>query len=140
MNKILLVLSIALLSGCSTEMVPPSKAKLAPANQLYKFQETNPNDGVLTVVRDSGFISAGCAASLYINGEKAAILNQKEKAIFHLPPGEWAVGATFDGKGMCNSGIERQERYINIKTDDSKTVRIYIDNDANVDIKPTTVQ
>ncbi len=73
MNKILLVLSIALLSGCSTEVVPPSKAKLAPANQLYKFQETNPNDGVLTVVRDSGFISAGCAASLYINGGLAPI-------------------------------------------------------------------
>ena len=126
MNKILLVLSIALLSGCSTEVVPPTKAKLAPANQVYKFQETNQNDGVLTVVRDSGFISA--------------IVNQKEKAIFHLPPGEWAVGAAFDGKGMCNSGIERQERYINIRSGDRKTVRIYIDNDANVDIKPTTVQ
>ena len=78
MNKILLVLSIALLSGCSTEVVPPTKAKLAPANQVYKFQETNQNDGVLTVVRDSGFISARLFfICLQVNGRSELHLMEK---------------------------------------------------------------
>ncbi|AGO56556.1 hypothetical protein SOD_c35980 [Serratia plymuthica 4Rx13] len=140
MRKLLYIIAVTtVLSGCSTSAVPPSKAIQAPPDRIFKYQKNESGYSRLTVVRDSGLISGGCYATVYINSVPVAKLNPKEKASFYLPNGEWIVGAAIEGKGLCGSGGERQERYISIKNMDDKVVRVFSDESGNIDIRPTTI-
>ncbi|EFB4108331.1 hypothetical protein C0X82_000856 [Escherichia coli O53] len=139
MNKMLLGALIILLSGCATTVVPPSAAISAPSDRVYKFQSYIDNSGKLIVVRDQGMVGGGCYATIYINGERVAKLDTKEKATFNIPVGEWAVGTNLEGKGLCDYSGERQERFITIKANETKAVRIFTDGDGNMDIRPTTL-
>ena len=82
MKKIALALAIVTVTGCSTTVVPPSQAISASKEHVFKYQENEGNNGSLTIVRDSGFVGAGCNATVYLNGERVAKLDPKEKATF----------------------------------------------------------
>ena len=91
--KLLFISVVALcLAGCATEAVLPSQAKQAPKERLLKFQSPGVGEQAkLIVVRDKGFLGSGCFVGVYLNQEKAAILDPGEKAEFYLKPGEWNV-------------------------------------------------
>lgn len=139
MKKSALIIMALLISGCSTTVVAPNEAIKAPQDRAFKYQLQSDNDSSLTVVRDGGMIGAGCFATVYINGERVAKLNPKEKATFYLPAGEWAVGSNVEGKGLCAYSGERQERYISLKQGEHKAVRVFTGDDGVMDIRPTTL-
>lgn len=139
MKKSALLTMALLISGCSTTVVAPNQAIKAPQDRAFKYQLQSGNYSSLTVVRDSGMIGAGCFATVYINGERVAKLNPKEKATFYLPTGEWAVGSNVEGKGLCSYSGERQERYVSLKQGEHKAVRIFTGQDGAMDIRPTTL-
>jgi hypothetical protein len=136
-----LYLSVALfgLIGCSSTVVPPSQAKWAPAERIFKFQDSTQNKPNLIVIRDSGFGGAGCFASVYIDGVVAAKLDPGEKAIFYVDSGDRAVGAGLEGRGLCGASGERQERYITLKPNEHKYLRVFTSADGDMDIRPTTL-
>ncbi|MEL4014398.1 hypothetical protein [Dryocola clanedunensis] len=140
MKKLLLALAIIGLSGCATEVVPPSKAIKAPSERIYKYQSEEKGNTSLTVIRDSGFTGGGCFASIYIDGDLVAKLNTSEKATFYLNSGDRAVGAVLDGKGLCGANGERQERYISLNPQEHKYVRVFISSGGDMDIRPTTLK
>lgn len=141
MRKIILAIAAtAILSGCSTEIVPVSQAIKAPSERIFKYQNPAKGDAVITVVRDSGFVGGGCFMTVFLNGERAAQLDTKEKVTFYVNSGAWVVGAAHEGKALCSTGKERQEREFTIKPNEDKTLRVFTDNNGNVDIKPTTVK
>lgn len=139
MKKEILLLSAIALSGCATTVVPPSQAIPAPHDRVFKYQNKSDADGTLTIVRDKGFTGGGCFATVYINGDRVAKLDTKEKATLYLPVGEIAVGANLEGSGLCGFSGARQERYITLTKGESKSVRIFTDSDGNMDIRPTTI-
>lgn len=139
MKKIFLLLAIVAITGCATTVVPPTKATPAPKDRIFKYQTSSDNTGSLTIIRDSGFGGAGCYATVYLNGERVAKLDPKEKATFYLSEGEWAVGANLEGKGLCGINPERQERFFNIKDGERKAVRVFTDANGDMDIRPTTI-
>lgn len=139
MKRIFLLVAFLGLSGCATTAVDPSKATQAPYERLLRYQKASDKDGRLTVVRDAGMGGSGCYATLYVNGARAARLNTKEKATFYLPAGEWIIGANLEGRGLCSISNDRQERFITLKPEEHKTVRIFTDRNGNMDIKPTTL-
>lgn len=135
MKKIITALLTIGLIGCSTEPVKPQNAKeVQPATQFLQKPKTT---GV-TIVRDKGFISGGCAITSYINGERLAELQTGEKVTAYLPAGEVNVGAGFAGRGLC-SGSPKKEREFIIKDNQPRTLRIFIDQSGNVDILPMTI-
>ncbi|MFI8028736.1 membrane lipoprotein lipid attachment site-containing protein [Serratia marcescens] len=141
MRKIILAIATtAILSGCSTDVVPLSQAINAPSERVFKYQDTAKTNALITVVRDSGFGGSGCLTTVFINGERAARLDPKEKVTFHINSGEWVIGAAYEGKALCSSGKERQERDFNISPGEEKVLRVYTDSNGNVDIKPTTIR
>lgn len=75
-------MAIVTVTGCSTTVVPPSQAISASKEHVFKYQENEGNNGSLTIVRDSGFVGAGCYATVYLNGERVAKLDPKEKRHF----------------------------------------------------------
>ncbi|PKE30945.1 hypothetical protein CWS43_09700 [Rahnella sp. AA] len=127
------------LVGCSTSAVPLNDAKQVSVERTFKYQTAHDGDAKLIVIRDSGIVGSGCYAAVYINGEKAALLNSSEKATFYLNGGEYDVGAAFDGAALCSMSKDRQERTVVLKANKTKVVRVFSDGNANLDIKPTTL-
>ncbi|QMV54071.1 hypothetical protein [Ewingella americana] len=124
------------LAGCATEAVLPSKAKVAPPERIYLFQnKTSEQNSKLIVVRDSGYLGSGCYTGVYINGQRAAILDPAEKASFYLKPGEVSVGVKGEGK-VCVSDAVASMRDFNLTPNGEKAVRLFADPSGNVDIKP----
>ncbi|MBN5294396.1 hypothetical protein JY477_00725 [Serratia marcescens] len=141
MKKIaVLVTAVGLLIGCSTNAVPPNQAIDASPNRIFGHQGKTDEMAQLLVVRDSGMVGGGCYTAVFIDGGRVALLNAKEKATFYISPGEHIIGASFEGAGLCSMGKERQERDFTFDKGKVRVLRIYIDADANIDIKPTTLQ
>ncbi|PKH18310.1 hypothetical protein CIG19_21185 [Enterobacterales bacterium CwR94] len=134
MKRTLLAIFALALSGCSTTPVSVNMAKEVNASPTFKMV----NGGVpLTIVRDRGFVAGGCAITAFINGEKVASLETGQKVTVYISPGDITVGAGFIGAGLC-SGPPKRERDFTVKIQTPKTLRIFLDQSANVDILPTT--
>ncbi|MGA9618981.1 MAG: lipoprotein [Serratia proteamaculans] len=141
MRKVILAIAAtAILSGCATDIVPVSQAIKAPPERIFKYQNTSKSDAAITVIRDSGLGGSGCFITVFINGERSARLDPKEKVTFHINSGAWIIGAAHEGRALCSVGKERQEREFTINPGEDKILRVYTDNNGNIDIKPTTIK
>ncbi len=85
-------------------------------------------------------VGGGCYITVFLNGARVAKLDTKEKTTFYINSGSWIVGAGHEGKGLCSGGKERQEREFIVKPGEDKYLRVFTDNNGNVDIKSTTIQ
>ncbi|HDT6082291.1 TPA: hypothetical protein QHB98_001812 [Citrobacter braakii] len=136
MKKSLLALSLLIMAGCSTTPVLPHEAK--NVSPIIKYQQ---RQGLVpvTIIRDKGIIASACEITIYINGDQVANLDTSEKVVAYVNAGNIIVGAGFIGSGLC-SGPERKERYFNINDKEPLTLRVFTDQNANVDILPTTIK
>ncbi|EGB9975587.1 hypothetical protein PYS81_004206 [Salmonella enterica] len=133
----LITIPVLLLSACSSRPVSVADAKPAPQARVFKYQTSAPT--TLVVMRDKGMIGAGCDASIFINGETVAKLETGEKATFHLDAGQWIVGASLEGTGLCALNPARQERETITKAGEPKVFRVFTSNAGDIDILPTTL-
>ncbi|ASB76796.1 TPA: hypothetical protein ACG0AS_003011 [Enterobacter hormaechei subsp. hoffmannii] len=133
----LITIPVLLLSACSSRPVSVADAKPAPQARVFKYQTSAPT--TLVVMRDKGMIGAGCDASIFINGETVAKLETGEKATFHLDAGQWIVGASLEGTGLCALNPARQERETITKAGETKVFRVFTSNAGDIDILPTTL-
>ncbi|WP_417635539.1 hypothetical protein [Citrobacter freundii] len=133
----LITIPVLLLSACSSRPVSVTDAKPAPQARVFKYQTSAPT--TLVVMRDKGMIGAGCDASIFINGETVAKLETGEKATFHLDAGQWIVGASLEGTGLCALNPARQERETITKAGETKVFRVFTSNAGDIDILPTTL-
>ena len=90
------------LGGCATSPIQVSEARHVPASEMYAIKSQDVQDpGRLTILRDDGFVGAGCAAVFYIDGQRAAKIGPGQKASFILPAGEVSLGAGLAESGLC---------------------------------------
>ena len=139
MNKLIITLTCICLAGCATEAVLPSVATPAPKERVLKYQMKHEDYATLIVVRDKGYLGSGCFTGVYLNNVKSAILDPGEKAIFHIPAGEWSVAIKGEGK-LCISDDIPVGNYFNLKPKEIKAVRLFADPSGNVDVKPLPLQ
>lgn len=132
-------LALVLLVGCATSPVPNAQAVSAPADRVLTHQDDLPGAGKITVIRDSGFLGSGCYATIFLNGDRAAKLDPKEKATFILPPGEWVVGAALEGSGLCGANEKRTEAETILKQGQEKYFRVFSAPEAGLDVRPTSL-
>lgn len=133
------VLALMVLAGCATSPVPSAQAINAPVDRLLAHQAVLPNSGKITVIRDSGFLGSGCYATIFLNGDRAAKLDPKEKATFILPPGEWVVGAALEGNGLCGGNEKRTETETILQQGQEKYFRVFSAPEAGLDVRPTSL-
>ena len=138
MKKIILALCIIATSGCATSAISPDKASPVPSSRVFAFQNSNEHNPVLTVVRDTGMLGSGCFYGLYVNGERAALLNTGERVDLHLKPGEWNIGFKGEGK-VCISDDSLSEKEISLSASQHKAVRLFADLGGNLEIKAVTL-
>jgi len=139
MRAALIILAVTALAGCATSPVPIAQAISAPADRLLAHQEALPSSGKITLIRDSGFLGSGCYATIFLNGDRAAKLDPKERATFILPPGEWVVGAALEGGGLCGASEKRTETETILKQGQEKHFRVFSAPDAGLDVRPTSL-
>lgn len=123
-----------LIAGCSTTPVQPSQAK--QVEPILKFQKSD-NTLPVVIVRDKGYTAGACSITVFVDGQQVANLDTAEKTTIYVNPGPIVLGAGFIGSGLC-SGAPRNEREFSIH-DDSKVIRISIDQSGNVDLRPMTL-
>lgn len=132
MKKKLATFLFLLLAGCSTEPVLPQNAKeVQPSSEFQKKADTT----AVTIIRDKGLISGGCAITSYVDGKRLAELETGEKVTVYLPAGPVLVGAGFAGRGLCNGAPKREREFV-VKENTPRNLRIFIDQSGNVDILP----
>lgn len=139
MRKLLIATALLVLAGCATSPVPIAKARSAPADRVLAYQSEQVESGKITVVRDSGFLGAGCYATIFLNGERVAKIDTEEKATFILPPGEWVIGAALEGSGLCGANEKRTEAETTLKQGQVKSFRVFSSPDAGLDVRPTSL-
>ncbi len=133
----LVLISSVLLTACQTQPVSVYDAPTAPQSRVFKYQQAAPS--TLVVIRDKGMLGSGCYASIFINGQIVAKLNPYEKASFQLDEGDWIVGASLDGAGLCGLNPPRVERETRTKAGETKVLRVSTGNSGFMDILPTTL-
>ncbi|WP_305955876.1 hypothetical protein [Pseudomonas sp. BGI-2] len=103
MRRIIATAALLLaLGGCATSPMRVSEARSVPADKMYAFKSQGTKDpGRLTILRDEGFVGAGCDAVFYIDGQRAAKIGPGQKASFVLPAGEVNLGAGLAESGLC---------------------------------------
>ncbi|WP_410752469.1 hypothetical protein [Citrobacter youngae] len=138
MKKIMMICIALGLTGCATSAVSVDQATQAPQTRVFSYQTPVTDGGVLTVVRDKGFLGGGCYYGLYINKERVASLDTGEKVSLQLPPGEWMVGFKGEGKA-CISDDYLSEREVTLKAKQHKAVRLFADPSGNLDVKPISI-
>ncbi len=128
MKKVALVAAMALaMAGCATSPVLPSKAKLAPTQNLLKFQKKDPiNNSQITVVRDDGFMGSACSLAIFLDGKKSANLNPGEKAVFYVSTDVNTIGVGLNDAGMC-SGASVRTIYVAPTPEKPRVFRISTD-------------
>lgn len=134
---LLAIITTSFLTGCFSRPISVYEAEQAPNNRIFKYQ--TPSESKIIVVRDKGIAGSGCYASIFINGETVAKLNAGEKAVFHVSAGDWILGASIQGAGLCALNPTRMERETITKLGDTKVFRTFTSTAGDIDILPSTL-
>lgn len=130
---------VALMAGCATSPVQIKNAVAVPPERVLAYQKDVPGTGTLSVTRDSGHTGSLCSVGLFVDGKVAALLKPGERVSLHVPAGSVAVGAAYQGSGICGMGADRQEREAIVSGGKVKNYRISTSGDGVLDILPTTL-
>ncbi len=142
MRRLCWLASVAvLLAGCSTTPTPPAAATPAGSEYLYKNQtQTSDSDARVVIIRDQGFVGAGCRMGFYIDGQRVGDLASKEKAAFYLPAGVRMLGAgvAASSTGLCTMGGESnlRQREATFSPGQERSFRMTFDSNGNLDVLP----
>lgn len=141
MREIIVAIGVMLvLGGCSTTTTAPSDALPIQPERVFAYgAKVSDADSHIIVTRDDGKIGSGCLTGFFINGKLAAKFEIKERADFYLPSGDYILGYGFvEGKGLCafSWGMGRRDRETILRSGETKLFRLFMDQDANVDILP----
>ncbi len=118
----IVIVSMILLSGCSTTFVTPENATAVPSERILYQGE---GESQITVIRDRGHIGSGCYAKLSINGAKAALFETKEKATFNVESGSILLGVELTGDGICTWDAQQFNTETILKPNEHGIYRIF---------------
>lgn len=140
MKRLLILMFIGFsITGCSTTPISLNEAKDVPKERVFKFQNSVSNYANLVLIRDKGLVGSGCYINVFINGEEAARLETKERVSLYAPSGNIIIGSSIQGKGLCSFNPPRREREFTFREGEKKVFRLFIDQNGNTDIIPTTL-
>ncbi|MEC4023359.1 hypothetical protein VSO52_11275 [Pseudomonas fulva] len=143
MHRIMLAVVVtALITGCTSKPIDPSKARAVPHQRLYAHQVKAEPGAKLVITRDSGYwASGGCIAKVLIDGKKAARMDTGEVAMFEVKPGRHFIGIDGDdeGSGLCAMQIGQQLKEITTEISAGEIQRFRITGQNGIDIRPSSM-
>lgn len=124
------------LAGCTDTLpVPADIARQAPAERVLAAPD---GEARITIVRDAGFLTSLCRASVSVNGARVARLAPEERVTFGVGAGiPVLIAVVQDGGGLCtwwasNSRLEvrlwpEQHRFYRIAFTRSGRIALFED-------------
>ena len=139
-GPVLVIVAVAVLSGCSSAPVPPPKVFPVAAERLFAFQDKSTRaSATIVVTRDGGGTGPGCYLAFYIDQVLAARLSSSETGQFFVEPGEHLLqgGQDPSGQGSCRiSGSSyASPRAMRLEENEKRTFRLLIDQTGFIDIQ-----
>ena len=93
MKKLAILLSILIVSACATVPTPNSEQRLVPSGQVFlKSLPPSQDTAQIVVIRDQGFFGSANFLHFYIDGQKVASLDPRERLELYLAAGEHIFG------------------------------------------------
>lgn len=140
MNRILLALAVIGLTGCVTESVPTSKAKIVPPERVLIHGS---GEAEFIVTRDTGWlVGGGCYTTLTLDGSHIARIGTGETISYKVKAGRHILGIADDpqGGGLCGVGNGKPYKETSTVISDNETQKFRIAGDTNsgLDIRPTS--
>lgn len=140
MKRIMLVLAVIGLSGCVTEAVPTSNAKIVPAERVLIQGSGNSE---LIITRDNGWlVGGGCYTTLTLDGKHVARIGTGESISYKTKAGRHILGIADDpqGGGLCGVGNGKPYKETSTVISENETQKFRISGDTNsgLDIRPTS--
>lgn len=132
MRILICMLTIVLMTGCSTSPVLEGDAKPIPSDRIYAADIVGPaGNGLAEVVflRDSGYLGSGCSHDLYVNNRKAFAIRQGEGVKLSLEPGSYFFRLETGG-GLCPNIATSQD--LELKAGSSAAYRILLPSDGSL--------
>lgn len=114
MKIFLYVFFASLLCGCSTVPIMPDQAKTIMPDNFGTQDKTH--NAQFVVIRDKGFLGAGCNIEIFINQYELGELGAAEKTYAWLEPGDYQVTAKNPGRGICPHSYQSER--ISLKPND----------------------
>lgn len=141
MKKLLLVLAVVGMAGCSTSPVTAEKAKAVPKDRILLESQGN---STIIITRDNGwFAGGGCFVSALIDGKPFARIGTGETTSIKVQDGRHILAITGDkdGKGLCGFQIGQpiKENSTEIKPNEIQKFRITGDTSSGLDLRPTSI-
>lgn len=93
-KPVLALLAAALaIAGCATTPTPEQDQQSVPDKQVYvKFEQSDPRNATVVVVRDQGALAALNFLHFFINDQRVASFETGERLVLHLKPGDYVLG------------------------------------------------
>jgi len=130
------MLASAAFAGCSTTPTSIAEESGLPAER--RLLSEGIGDSAIIVVRDQGFMGAGCYFALYVNGQLAARMAPREMVQFRMPAGEALLGVGRDpqGQGLCSASLDGTlvQRETMLKAGETKRFRVALNASGAPDI------
>lgn len=126
------ILSLALLSGCATSMVPREKAKAIPSDRLYLSEliyRGEPENAEVALIRDVGIVGSACLHRIWVDNHKVAALDVGEIISLGLKPGSHFIRLEM-GVGMC-ADMQVSESF-NLLPGEKRQYRVMVDSNFNL--------
>ena len=136
MKATVLVVAIALISGCATTPISSGQADPVPADRQLRFRAPASNTVPVSITRDSGFVSSACATRVFVNGELAAYVRAGERVTLNVPAGEVILGAQPDG--ICAGGLVETQAILQLGR--QIQFRIGYDHNGSIGLYRTAVR
>ena len=93
----LLVITSALIAGCTTAPVKFAESKSVPSERIYdgfqNYATPSESSSTVIIVRDSGLLGSAGSASIFVNGEIITRLKVGESIVLNVPAGDNILGS-----------------------------------------------
>lgn len=105
-KRLLLLLTIALLSGCSSLQERYTDAPFIADKYVYHYQPENDQYNLI-LFRARGLTADICNLAIYINQQHTTVLQSEQKVKLLVPEGKITIQISFEGNKYCsNRGVD----------------------------------
>ena len=138
MRRILAVLPLVLLAGCSSFRLDAENITPVPGDRLLAYQDEFQNGGRLVVNRDMGLMGGGCYVAIEVDRKLAARIGMAEVASFQVPAGTRVLGLTLDplDDTLCGMGRLHKELAVKVAPGSTQYFHIVSENRGGFDLRP----
>jgi hypothetical protein len=136
MKALLAALAALAITGCSTTLIPDNEAKLVTTVASTQLSLADPSKAAILLKRDKGEPASTCTARFFIDGQHFVDMDEAQKAVAYVEPGDHVVEATLLGP-WCGKAHQVAGITVHAAHDKMQKVRMYFVSNLEIHLANT---